>query len=89
MFHTLKCQSNEQLAVLEKFCRPRIVVCLSVSVEAVRKHDRYRRATDVDIRLKCAAFFTNARDRKDARVSARRQQLPPAGNSSDSDNHLE
>jgi len=66
-------------------------VCLCACLEAVHKHDRYRRATDVEIRLKCAAFFTNARDHRDVRASARRKQynLAPVDNSSDSNSNQE
>lgn len=32
--------------------------------EAVRKHPKYKTATDRDIQDVCASFFTNSRDRK-------------------------
>lgn len=58
------------------------VMYLCVYLGAVRKTQRFNGITDHEIRLKCASFFTNSRDRKnDLPTSA----VTPDPNNSDSD----
>lgn len=46
------------------------VLFAELLAEAVRRNNRFRNATDVDIRLRAAAYFTNSRDRKHGRTVA-------------------
>lgn len=65
---------------ISKLKRCSELLCCSLLVEAVRRNKAFANTMDVEIRLRCAAFFTNARDRKTKTTHA-----PPENPPSDSE----